>query len=587
MSDQAHRKRMWRGRRPVILLLFSIFLMACALSQTATPTSVNTPVHRTLPTALPIPTASSIPQVIPTSNSKFIPAPAFAGTLYQACNGQPISGAAQYDSGHTPHPIAIFSPNGGWHAWNTDLPDGWQAKNLDTTEIVGCIPSLEPVEIESCFYGMLNGEDRFIVRYRSITEVRLVAAQTGRTIGILSVAGELPPDCPSVASFSYFHGEKIVPSYGGEISLEEIAARLEMIVMRDSIYDSGSLVRILNSDPVSALIFSPDGRTLMVLSNTRKSTIALWDVESGQIAHRLAEGSPDAPAAPYWRQAAVSPDGTLLAANRWDNSMVLWDLSTYRQSDEYSHLERVYDLAFSPDGMLLAAGSCKGDRCSGMEASKYIYAPSQILLWDIKDRTLANYRSFQDGQHTDAAFSVAFNPQSDSLVAGTIQGLILLWNSPYTDTDDTLSGHDEPVSSLVFSQDGRTLISAGTETEALLPAGLESETVNPQVIVWDMQTRQILRSFGIGLPERMQGKAVLSPDANFVAYNICLDETREQSCIQSAVAVWDTLTGTPVGPPILTGYGQVTSIVFSPDSRMLAAGTEGGKIILWDFNSAE
>ncbi|HML24877.1 MAG TPA: WD40 repeat domain-containing protein [Aggregatilinea sp.] len=109
---------------------------------------------------------------------------------------------------------------------------------------------------------------------------------------------------------------------------------------------SGALLHTLPDRDDSAVTWSPDGRTV-ALGNG--GPLALWDVETGDV--RLLEPT-DAWSWPVW-QLAFSPDGRYLAAGSYYQRTAIWDTVTGQQVWELNWYAKA--LAFSPDGTQLAA----------------------------------------------------------------------------------------------------------------------------------------------------------------------------------------------------------------------------------------
>jgi WD40 repeat protein len=60
--------------------------------------------------------------------------------------------------------------------------------------------------------------------------------------------------------------------------------------------------------------------------------------------------------------------------------------------------------------------------------------------------------------------SLAFSPDGITLAAGSHGGVITLWNLPTRQEVTSLAGHKTIVLGLAFSPDGRTLASVGYDT---------------------------------------------------------------------------------------------------------------------------
>ena len=131
--------------------------------------------------------------------------------------------------------------------------------------------------------------------------------------------------------------------------------------------DTGKEIPGFRDKPVDAVAFSPCGHKIACCMVDK---IRLWDVNSGRTFLTLPHDS-------YPNALAFSPCGKYLASGLWWNRSVetekvpvrLWEVATGENiATFWGHPTDVQDLAFSPDGTLLASGSFDGT----------------ILLWDLK-----------------------------------------------------------------------------------------------------------------------------------------------------------------------------------------------------------
>ena len=75
-----------------------------------------------------------------------------------------------------------------------------------------------------------------------------------------------------------------------------------------------------DSEVVTSLAFSPDGKTLATISTD--SIVILWDVASHHPIGQSLKGHSDEVSS-----VAFSPDGNTLASGNADNTVILWDLN--------------------------------------------------------------------------------------------------------------------------------------------------------------------------------------------------------------------------------------------------------------------
>ncbi|MEA5576433.1 serine/threonine-protein kinase [Anabaena sp. UHCC 0451] len=204
---------------------------------------------------------------------------------------------------------------------------------------------------------------------------------------------------------------------------------------------------ISHTDSVHAVAISKDGKTLV--SGSDDKTIKVWNLATGKLIRTLI-GHTD-----WVRSLAISPDGVTLASGSFDKTIKLWKITQEKPISSLTpNTQTVISLAFSPDGKILASAS--RDR--------------QLKLWNINQKAEIRTVVKQDNNVT----SLAFSPDGKTLVSGNrdctecnhaINPNIKLWNVATGEKISTVTGHTNTVTSLVFSADGKTLVSAGEDKE--------------------------------------------------------------------------------------------------------------------------
>ncbi len=165
---------------------------------------------------------------------------------------------------------------------------------------------------------------------------------------------------------------------------------------------------------ISALVFSPDGKKLV--SATLGGKVEMWDTKTGASLARLFEGK-----------------GPIVEGTPPDVSI--------------SYQIYIDSMAFSPDGNLIAMASSE-----------------KVDVLTLQNRTLLR-EIFTNSASPNV---LVFSPDNAMLVIGLYGGKIELWNLETEDRPITLKGHTETVQTLVFSPDGKTLVSTGNDGTILL-----------------------------------------------------------------------------------------------------------------------
>jgi hypothetical protein len=209
---------------------------------------------------------------------------------------------------------------------------------------------------------------------------------------------------------------------------------------------SGDVVAKLTGQigKVTALAFSPDGQHLAAASGAPGTAgeVRLYDTPASGIPDQKPSHVLDAHADLIY-DVTFSPDSKTLASSGYDRLIKLWDVATGKEIRTLKdHSDTVYSLSFSPDGKLLSSGA----------------ADRAVKVWDVA----TGKRLYSLGESTDWVYAVVWSPDGRHLAAGGVDKSIRIWEaSPGGGrVVQSVFAHEEPVTKLIYSRDGKTLYSA-------------------------------------------------------------------------------------------------------------------------------
>jgi len=219
------------------------------------------------------------------------------------------------------------------------------------------------------------------------------------------------------------------------------------------------------------VFFAPDDAHLAVADGT------VWDIASGEMVHRLEGHNPHVTFSVHGKQAASAG---------FNAPIEIWGLATWQVVQTLAgHSDRVFGLAFSPDGTLLASGAGMGPS----DVSDFV-----VKVWDVEQgREVHTLEGHRGDVH-----AVAFSPDGRLLASASTDYTVRLWDVQSGELVHTL-GHGDGLWDVAFSPDGRLLASGGVEH---------------RVRLWDVASGRSLCS----LPHGDEVMAlVFSPDGTLLA----------------------------------------------------------------------
>ena len=199
------------------------------------------------------------------------------------------------------------------------------------------------------------------------------------------------------------------------------------------------------------------------------------------------------------------------------------------------------------------------------------------------------------GEHK-RVYAVAFSSDSSLLAAGSTDGEVRIWRTQDWKILATIGEPGRRLNALAFAPDGTTLAVAGdglalwdlpTLTREYVPqsAGRIYGTVKyssngelaatvsarEQIEIWDVRSKKQVRRFCCSA---LYGDVAFSPGGEFVASS------------GHILRFWDLETGQEISRLQDDAY-VVSQIAFSPDGKILAAGSQDRCLRLWDVASRQ
>ncbi len=237
-----------------------------------------------------------------------------------------------------------------------------------------------------------------------------------------------------------------------------------------------------------------------------------------------------------------SPDGSKLARAE-GKLVVVCDASTgFVQKTLRGHKDYVLTVNFAPDGKTIVSGS----------------RDKSVRLWDSQSGKLLRTLT---GTRCGPVWSVVFSPDGTKLLSGSSDKAVRVWATQSGEEKMILKGHTNVVSSVVFSPDGATIAS-----------GSWDHTVR----VWDAATALCKLTIE-GHGSQVNGVSFLSDGKVIVS---CSGEPFSSDG-DNSIRLWSLESGEEIRT--LKGHGSaVLAACFSPDGETIVSVSADETIREWE-----
>lgn len=349
----------------------------------------------------------------------------------------------------------------------------------------------------------------------------------------------------------------------------------------------GSWIRLIGKKSKglgrSKLHFLPDGKTLSINKwneKTKTETINLLRVSDGVLLQEFPAGA--------YASVAFSPTGDELVIGTQDH--YLWTQKLANKSASVvlpDSISPVGNLAFSPDGKLLAASSGwfreassirlwqlsngKLEIRGGSHVRSLAFSPDGAVLASANDSDPHSYPSISNLRTSDGLIlantkeaadiiCLAFSPDGTVLAASLQDGSVQIRHAKDLTLIRTLSYKNqsyEHVNSIAFSPDG-TLLALGS--------------ADSMIRIWQVSDGRLLFSLKGHKKEILS--LVFSPKEPLLA----------STALDGTVRLWSATEG----KNLHTIYtGAIYSLAFSPDGKLLAGGGSLSSVNIWQMDGGK
>jgi len=302
---------------------------------------------------------------------------------------------------------------------------------------------------------------------------------------------------------------------------------------------------------VKAVTFTPDGNQIVSSSGSRQ--ILFWDAQSGELVRPI--NTKDRSHSLHF----LSDGKRLISGGHGREGITVWDSETGERIRRFgqiglprnNHFMRAFQLSTDEKRLVVA----------GFDSDRFTL---QFSSWDFENHRRS--LKFIEGD-IRAAPAIAIHPDCNLAAIG-YGDEILIWDLRSGEQIAELKGHKHNVKSLAFSPDGERLVTG---------------SLDGTVRVWNRNTFEQIQIFSAEQPIAVVS---YSPDGQVIAAGGGYRGRPARSANRSQVIFWDASSGNKIGH-VSGQRANVTALGFSADGDRIASGHEDGYLFVWQVPTTE
>ncbi len=250
---------------------------------------------------------------------------------------------------------------------------------------------------------------------------------------------------------------------------------------------------------------------------------------------------------------AWSPDGYRIASASRDDTAQVWDAATGERVITYKgHVYWVLTVAWSPDGKHLVSGGASADAPGPVD--------NTAQVWDAS----TGKHLYTLPANLDAVSAIAWSPDGKRIASGSYDRTVQVWDA-FTGANKLIyRDHIAGVTTLAWSPDGTSIASAGFDNTVRVWNARTGQTTH----VYRGHTNQVL-------------SIAWSPDGNFIAS--ASGDNGSRGAKEHTVRVWNVLDD--ITTFIYREHtDEVRGVTWSPDGKRIASssGPNEHQVHVWD-----